>query len=101
MRKQYPCLIFNPENTLFFLDEPHRILEKGKTYEEEFFLCMQSRLEGGYVLPGQADLLFGYEEILSKVMAKPLILLSSVIQDYAFYKPKTICDIGSKIYFFI
>lgn len=22
---------------------------------------MQSRLEGGYVLPGQADLLFGYE----------------------------------------
>ena len=60
---------------------------------------MQSRLEGGYVLPGQADLLFGYEEILSKVMAKPLILLSSVIQDYAFYKPKTICDIEVKSIF--
>ena len=60
---------------------------------------MQSRLEGGYVLPGQADLLFGYEEILSKVMEEPLILLSSVIQDYAFYKPKTICDIEAKSIF--
>ena len=60
---------------------------------------MQSRLEGGYVLPGQADLLFGYEEILSKVMVGPLILLSSVIQDYAFYKPKTTCDIEAKSIF--
>ena len=60
---------------------------------------MQSRLEGGYVLPGQADLLFGYEEILSKVMVGPLILLSSVIQDYTFYKPKTTCDIEAKSIF--
>ena len=48
---------------------------------------------------GQADLLFGYEEILSKVMVGPLILLSSVIQDYAFYKPKTTCDIEAKSIF--
>ena len=97
--KTVSFLEYLPENTLFFIDEPHRVLEKGKTYEEEFFLCMQSRLEGGYVLPGQADLLFGYEEILSKVMVGPLILLSSVIQDYAFYKPKTICDIEAKSIF--
>ena len=97
--KTVSFLEYLPENTLFFIDEPHRVLEKGKAYEEEFFLCMQSRLEGGYVLPGQADLLFGYEEILSKVMVEPLILLSSVIQDYAFYKPKTICDIEAKSIF--
>ena len=97
--KTVSFLEYLPENTLFFIDEPHRVLEKGKTYEEEFFLCMQSRLEGGYVLPGQADLLFGYEEILSKVMVEPLILLSSVIQDYAFYKPKTTCDIEAKSIF--
>lgn len=99
--KTVSFLEYLPENTLFFIDEPHRVLEKGKTYEEEFFLCMQSRLEGGYVLPGQADLLFGYEEILSKVMVEPLILLSSVIQDYAFYKPKTTCDIEAKSIFHI
>lgn len=97
--KTVSFLEYLPENTLFFIDEPHRVLEKGKTYEEEFFLCMQSRLEGGYVLPRQADLLFGYEEILAKVMAEPLILLSSVIQDYAFYKPKTTCDIEAKSIF--
>ena len=97
--KTVSFLEYLPENTLFFIDEPHRILEKGKTYEQEFFLSMQSRLEGGYVLPGQADLLFGYEEVLSKVMAQPLILLSSVIQDYGFYKPKTICDMEAKSVF--
>ena len=86
--KTVSFLEYLPENTLFFIDEPHRVLEKGKTYEE-----------GGYVLPGQADLLFGYEEILSKVMVGPLILLSSVIQDYAFYKPKTTCDIEAKSIF--
>ena len=32
-------------------------------------------------------------------MVEPLILLSSVIQDYAFYKPKTICDIEAKSIF--
>ena len=35
--KTVSLLEYLPENTLFFLDEPHRILEKGKTYEEEFF----------------------------------------------------------------
>ena len=39
------------------------------------------------------------EEILSKVMVGPLILLSSVIQDYAFYKLKTTCDIEAKSIF--
>lgn len=69
--KTVSFLEYLPENTLFFIDEPHRVLEKGKTYEE----------------------------ILSKVMEEPLILLSSVIQDYAFYKPKTICDIEAKSIF--
>ena len=32
-------------------------------------------------------------------MVEPLILLSSVIQDYAFYKPKTTCDIEAKSIF--
>lgn len=32
-------------------------------------------------------------------MVGPLILLSSVIQDYAFYKPKTTCDIEAKSIF--
>lgn len=33
------------------------------------------------------------------MMVGPLILLSSVIQDYAFYKPKTTCDIEAKSIF--
>ncbi len=99
MRKTVSFLEYLPENTLFFIDEPHRVLEKGKTYEEEFFLCMQSRLEGGYVLPGQADLLFGYEEILSKVMVNRLFCSVLLFRITLFYKPKNTCDIEAKSIF--
>ncbi len=80
-------LDYLPEDTLFFLDEPHRILDRGMTCEEEFLMCMQNRLEGGYILPGQTDQLFGYEEILCRIIKRPSVLLSSVIEDFAFYQP--------------
>ncbi|MCI6858407.1 MAG: transcription-repair coupling factor [Eubacterium sp.] len=89
-------LSYLPKDTLFFIDEPHRVLEKGKTYEQEFSMCMQNRLEGGYVLPGQADLLFPYEEILAKVMNRPLILLSCVIQDAGYFRPMEIHSLNVK-----
>ena len=44
-------LDYLPEDTMIFIDEPHRVEEKGRTNEQEFSLSMQSRLEGGYVLP--------------------------------------------------
>lgn len=72
------CLLdYLPEDTLIFIDEPSRSAERGESYENEFSLSMINRLKGGYILPGQADILYGYEETKSKLQRRPVILLNS------------------------
>ncbi|MCI5943854.1 MAG: transcription-repair coupling factor [Eubacterium sp.] len=71
-------LDFLPDNTVIFLDEANRTLEKGRTSEQEFFMSMESRLQGGYVLPGQADLMYGFEEILGRILEKPVFALDGL-----------------------
>ena len=48
---------FRDRKTLFVLDEPNRILQEGEAVEQEFRESMASRLEKGYLLPGQMDLI--------------------------------------------
>ncbi|HCR39645.1 MAG TPA: hypothetical protein DIW41_01960, partial [Lachnospiraceae bacterium] len=43
---------FDNEDTLFFLDEPGRLVEKGEAVETEFRESMIGRIEKGYILPG-------------------------------------------------
>lgn len=60
---------FDLECTLLFLDEPNRLLEAGEAVEAEFRESMQHRLEKGYVLPGQAGILFSHQEFAASVCA--------------------------------
>lgn len=62
---------------LVFLDEPARCLEAGGALEEEFRMSMQNRLEQGYILSGQADMLFGREEAAAALKQQRLVLVSS------------------------
>ena len=48
------------------LDEPQRMKEKAETVETEFRESMSHRLEQGYILPGQADLLFASKTVLAE-----------------------------------
>ena len=61
---------FDTDSTLFFVDEPNRILESGEAVETEFRESMQHRLEKGYVLPGQAGLLFSHQELAAAVCTR-------------------------------
>lgn len=65
-----------PEETLYFLDEPARCLEKAQAVEEEFRESMENRLENGYILPGQMEVLYSAETIAALLLRKPLIALS-------------------------
>ena len=56
---------FPEEDTVIYLDEPERLKEKGATVEEEFRESMISRLEHGYLLPGQTGLLYPAREMLA------------------------------------
>ncbi|MBQ1931676.1 MAG: transcription-repair coupling factor, partial [Lachnospiraceae bacterium] len=69
---------FDPEDTIYFLDEPGRLVEKGEAVELEFGESMSSRLEKGYILPGQADVLWDYKALLAQLSRKKTVLLSTL-----------------------
>lgn len=54
---------FESQNTLFFIDEPVRCIEKMETVEAEFRESMEGRLEKGYILPKQMDILYSAETV--------------------------------------
>ena len=58
---------FDDEDTVFFLDEPEHVRRQGEAVELEFRESMANRLEGGYVLPTQAQVLYGIGEITAKL----------------------------------
>ncbi len=58
---------FDRDETLLFLDEPNRLAEHGEAVWKEFSESMIGRLEKGYVLAGQTDVLFSLQEILGRI----------------------------------
>lgn len=63
-----------------FLDEPQRLQEKGDTVETEFRESMTNRLEKGYLLPGQTDLLFSSKATLAAAQIKESVCLTGLDQ---------------------
>ena len=55
------------EDSIVFLDETVRTIERGQSTETEFSESMKQRLEKGYILPGQMRELFSCKEILAKM----------------------------------
>lgn len=66
---------FNAKDTVIFLDEAIRTVERGIATETEFSESMKQRLEKGYILPGQMRELFGCKEILAKISGRKCISL--------------------------
>ena len=62
--KETECILqYMPENTLLILEEPARIREKVRTFQEEIAQSIQGRLEKGYLLPGQCELFPDFVEV--------------------------------------
>ena len=66
---------FPAGDSLIFLDEPARLKEKGETVEMEFRESMVHRLEKGYLLPGQTELLYPAAQVLARLQ-RPYSLFS-------------------------
>lgn len=79
---------FNEKEAVFFLDEPARIGEKGEAADLEFRESMISRLEKGYILPGQADAVYTWKEAAAKLQKKRLALLSTLDYKLNHFMPK-------------
>jgi transcription-repair coupling factor (superfamily II helicase) len=79
---------FNNEDTIFFLDEPGRLAEKGEAVETEFREGMIGRIEKGYILPGQMNVIFGFKDAMGILARKNSILISTMEVKNNFYSPK-------------
>ena len=71
---------FPAGQTAVFLDEPARLQERGETVELEFRESMGHRLEHGYLLPGQTDLLCGVKEVLARAQTGRAVYLTALEQ---------------------
>ncbi len=78
---------FSRRDTLIVLDEPARIREKGELTETEFRESMDHRLEKGYILPGQTDILFSLEQIMARAAGYHCVALSTLPVNKSVYKP--------------
>ena len=77
-RETYSLLDLMPKDTLVFLDEESRLEERAKVVAREFSESMTSRLEKGYLLPRQMEMLFPPEEIFGKLCGFRGVTLSAL-----------------------
>ena len=66
--------------SVVYLDEPARLREKGETVELEFRESMVHRLEKGYLLPGQTELLYPVAEVLARLQKPHTVMLTGLDQ---------------------
>ena len=76
-------LDYLPDDTPIFVDEPARVLERAKAHSNEFVVSMKARLESGYILPGQANVLFDNKDIIDRLGKRYTYLFSD------FYRKET------------
>ncbi len=69
---------FDRNDTLIVLDEPNRIEEKLRVVTAEFRDSMIHRLEKGYILPSQTEVLFSDGEIYAKIGARHAMAISTL-----------------------
>lgn len=68
---------YMPEAALI-LDEPSRTLEHAEAVELEFKESMKMRLEKGYILPKQVNVLFTKDEIMARLEKGHLLMLATM-----------------------
>ncbi len=90
-------LSYLPKDTLILVDEPEKIIARAKACQIEFQESMVSRLEGGYMLPSQMDILFDYKEIVGSLAGKETILFSILSKSESMFAVKTKISFETKM----
>ncbi|MBQ8814729.1 MAG: transcription-repair coupling factor [Lachnospiraceae bacterium] len=69
-----------PENTAVFVDEPVRVIEKAEVTHTEFAESMAQRLEKGYMIPEQAEIMTELPEVFVRMQTGRSVFLSGIEQ---------------------
>ncbi len=70
--------LMSEEETVFFIDEPLHVAEHTGAIELEFEKSMKNRLEKGYTLPGQTEILYPAGEVMAKLQKRFLVCISTL-----------------------
>lgn len=89
-------LLYMPEDTIIMVDDPAKVIARGEVCRAEFEESMSGRLEGGYILPSQTDVLFDYSEILLKIGRRKTVCFSILGEKNDYLIPMTQFDFLSK-----
>ena len=84
------------KDAAFFIDEPKRVDEQMKAVETEFRDSMSNRLEKGYVLPGQTDIVWSRKTIESKLDSVKKVLFTSLDQTVKNFTVDEIASVEAK-----
>ena len=74
--KTVSFLDYLPKETAVFIDEPDKVMERARGHATEFAISMSSRLEGGYILPGQANVIYSNDDIIDRLKNMNTVLFS-------------------------
>jgi transcription-repair coupling factor (superfamily II helicase) len=88
--------LFDKDKSCIFIDEPARVKEHADAVELEFRESMMHRMEKGYALPGQADILFGSEEVAGRMAKNRAVTLAAIDLKNSLFKADKKFDIGAK-----
>ena len=89
-------LDYFPEDTDIFIDEPERVSQRAGAYETQFGMSMEGRLEGGYVLPTQADVLYSAKMTIGRLVNRLPVLLSELYKKQPAWNEKYVFEISAK-----
>lgn len=84
------------DNPIIFIDEPNRVEEHIKAVDIEFRESMSHRLEKGYVLPGQTDVMWDKDLILKRLDDCTKVLLTTISQKVKLFKPEEFVEVDCK-----
>lgn len=90
-------LSYMPADTMILVDEPDRVMERASACQIEFRESMVSRIEGGYILPSQADILFDYREIAGRIATRDAVLFSILSRAESEFYPQTKLNFDTKM----
>lgn len=87
---------FDGDKSCIFIDEPLRVKEHTSAIELEFRESMMHRVQKGYILPGQMDILFSTEEVAAKIAARRVVTLAMMDGKNPFFKADKKFDIQAR-----
>lgn len=87
---------FDRNDSVIVLDEPLRIEEKIRVSETEFRESMIHRLEKGYMLPSQTEVLYSKGEVAAKISSRHAMVMSALDSRFSFLETEGHYNINAR-----